>query len=226
MITRILTAIVALLLLVPLLIWGGVWGAGALFALVAGFSVYEMLGCCGLLKKWAVSLTSIAVSALVAILPVWNMDAAVKAVVLGVPAIIVLFLIFAVITHANTDVERLLMFITLAILLLMVAFAVRMFIAGGTCFLLIGHLNHVHPRLPLPLRAIAGAGIVTMVELGIGLLVNRDFSVWDYREQAGNFLGQICPLFTFLWIPVSLMALFLHGLISHRMDGIKNHISL
>ncbi|MBQ5838388.1 MAG: phosphatidate cytidylyltransferase [Clostridia bacterium] len=115
MITRILTAIVALLLLVPLLIWGGVWGAGALFALVAGFSVYEMLGCCGLLKKWAVSLTSIAVSALVAILPVWNMDAAVKAVVLGVPAIIVLFLIFAVITHANTDVERLLMFITLAV---------------------------------------------------------------------------------------------------------------
>lgn len=115
MITRILTAIVALLLLVPLLIWGGVWGAGALFALVAGFSVYEMLGCCGLLKKWAVSLTSIAVSALVAILPVWNMDAAVKAVVLGVPAIIVLFLIFAVITHANTDVERLLMFITLAL---------------------------------------------------------------------------------------------------------------
>lgn len=115
MITRILTAIVALLLLVPLLIWGGVWGAGALFALVAGFSVYEMLGCCGLLKKWAVSLTSIAVSAFVAILPVWNMDAAVKAVVLGVPAIIVLFLIFAVITHANTDVERLLMFIALAV---------------------------------------------------------------------------------------------------------------
>lgn len=115
MITRILTAIVALLLLVPLLIWGGVWGAGALFALVAGFSVYEMLGCCGLLKKWAVSLTSIAVSALVAILPVWNMDAAVKAVVLGVPAIIVLFLIFAVITHANTDVERLLMFVALAV---------------------------------------------------------------------------------------------------------------
>ena len=25
-----------------------------------------------------------------------------------------------------------------------------MFVAGGTCFLLIGHLNHVRPRLPLP----------------------------------------------------------------------------
>lgn len=101
-----------------------------------------------------------------------------------------------------------------------------MFIAGGACFLLIGHLNHVHPRLPLPLRSVVGAGIVTMVELGIGLLVNRNFEVWDYRDQAGNFLGQICPLFTMLWIPVSLMALFLHELLSRRMEGIKGRVCL
>ena len=97
-----------------------------------------------------------------------------------------------------------------------------MFVAGGTCFLLIGHLNHVHPRLPLPLRAVAGAGIVTMVELGIGLLCNRGFEVWDYRDRAGNFLGQICPMFTVLWIPVSALALFLHTLLLQRMDGIKD----
>ena len=101
-----------------------------------------------------------------------------------------------------------------------------MFIAGGACFLLIGHLNHVHPRLPLPLRSVVGAGIVTMVELGIGLLVNRNFEVWDYRDQAGNFLGQICPLFTMLWIPVSLMPLFLHELLSRRMEGIKGRVCL
>ena len=45
MLTRILTAIVALILLIPLLVLGGVWGAGALFALLSGFCVYEMLGC-------------------------------------------------------------------------------------------------------------------------------------------------------------------------------------
>lgn len=101
-----------------------------------------------------------------------------------------------------------------------------MFVAGGTCFLLIGHLNRVRPRLPLPLRAVAGAGIVTMVELGIGLLVNRNYEVWDYRVQPGNFLGQICPLFTFLWIPVSLMALSLHELLCRRMDGIKDRAYL
>ena len=95
-----------------------------------------------------------------------------------------------------------------------------MFIAGGTCFLLIGQLNQVRPRLPLPLRAAVGAGIVTMVELGIGLLCNRNCEVWDYRERAGNFLGQICPAFTVLWIPVSMLALGLHALLSRRMDRI------
>ena len=96
-----------------------------------------------------------------------------------------------------------------------------MFVAGGTCFLLIGHLNHVRPRLPLPLRAVTGAGIVTMVELAIGLLCNRSYEVWDYRARAGNFLGQICPMFTALWIPVSLMALFLYDLFSGRLDRLS-----
>ena len=93
-----------------------------------------------------------------------------------------------------------------------------MFVAGGTCFLLIGHLNRVHPRLPLPLRCLVGAGIVTMVELAAGLLANRQFQVWDYRDRPGNFLGQICPLFTVLWIPVSLAALGLHTLLDERIS--------
>ena len=101
-----------------------------------------------------------------------------------------------------------------------------MFVAGGTCFLLIGHLNRVNPRLPLPLRAVAGAGIVTMVELGIGLLFNRSYEVWDYRSQPGNFIGQICPMFTVLWIPVSLFALVLHTVLYRRMDGIKGRAYL
>ena len=93
-----------------------------------------------------------------------------------------------------------------------------MFLAGGTCFVLIGQLNHVHPKLPVPLRALAGAGIVTMVEFAAGLLVNRDFGVWDYRDQPGNLMGQICPLFSTLWIPLSLLAIYLYGLMEARME--------
>ena len=85
-----------------------------------------------------------------------------------------------------------------------------MFAAGGLCLLLLGHLGEVKPRLPLPLRILAGAAIITMVELGTGLLVNRDYRVWDYRHQPGNFLGQICPQFCLLWIPVAALAMGLY----------------
>ena len=92
-----------------------------------------------------------------------------------------------------------------------------MFLAGGICFLLIGHLNEVEPRLPLWGQALAGAGIITMVELAFGLAVNRDFAVWDYRGMPLNFLGQICLPFTLLWIPVSLAAVGLYGFLSRRL---------
>ena len=93
-----------------------------------------------------------------------------------------------------------------------------MFLAGGTCFVLIGQLNHVHPKLPVPLRALVGAGIVTMVEFAAGLLVNREYAVWDYRDQPMNLMGQICPLFSALWIPLSLLAIYLYGLMEVQME--------
>ena len=95
---------------------------------------------------------------------------------------------------------------------------ISMFAAGGVCFLLIGQLGQVQPVLPWPLRAILGAGIITMVELAAGLLVNRRYQIWDYRGRPGNFLGQICPAFTLLWIPVALMAMGLYRWLDWRLD--------
>ena len=92
-----------------------------------------------------------------------------------------------------------------------------MFLAGGLCFLLIGHLQEVEPKLPVPLRAVAGALIITMVELGTGLAANRDYSVWDYRSQPGNLWGQICPAFTVLWIPVAMVAIWLYRALSRAI---------
>lgn len=95
---------------------------------------------------------------------------------------------------------------------------ISMFAAGGICFLLIGRLGNVKPRLPLPLRMLAGAGIITMVELAAGLIANRDHSVWDYRGMPGNFLGQICPAFCMLWVPVSLLAIGLYAWTDKKLD--------
>lgn len=92
-----------------------------------------------------------------------------------------------------------------------------MFLAGGTCFLLLGKLDAARPHLPLLLRGVTGAGVITMVELLAGLLFNRDYKVWDYRHLPVNFHGQICLRFFLLWIPVSLGAMALYRRISKKI---------
>ena len=95
-----------------------------------------------------------------------------------------------------------------------------MFLAGGTCFLILGKLNAARPRLPLVLRGIAGAGVITMIELLAGLIFNRDYSVWDYRHLPMNFHGQICLRFFLLWIPISLGAMWLYSRVQQYFAGL------
>lgn len=93
---------------------------------------------------------------------------------------------------------------------------VSMFVAGGVCFLLLGRLSRAKSRLSLSMRAVVGAGIITAVELVTGLLCNREYGVWDYRQVPMNFLGQICLPYSLLWIPVSLGAMALYDLVDRR----------
>ena len=91
---------------------------------------------------------------------------------------------------------------------------ISMFAAGGICFLLLGKLRH------LPGRLVLGPAVITAVELVTGLLVNRDYAVWDYRSVPGNFLGQICPVYTLLWLPLSLAAMALYAAAERVLDRI------
>ena len=83
-----------------------------------------------------------------------------------------------------------------------------MFQLGGVCFLAIGGISRI--RLPLSLRLVVCSIVITALELLTGLLVNRDFGVWDYRQMPLNFLGQICLPFSLLWVPVSLAGMHLY----------------
>lgn len=93
---------------------------------------------------------------------------------------------------------------------------ISMFAAGGVCFLLLGGLR----RLRLRERLLLGPLVITAVELGVGLLVNRDYTVWDYRDVPGNFLGQICPAYCLLWLPLSLAAMALYPQVAGLLDRI------
>ena len=93
-----------------------------------------------------------------------------------------------------------------------------MFLAGGASLLLIGQLNRTQPRLALPLRALTGAGIITMVELAAGLLFNRDYTVWDYRGLPGNWRGQICPRDFLLWLVLATLVLLIYDPLEKLVD--------
>ncbi len=116
--TRTITAIICLLILVPILVFGGAWGAGISFALICGFSVYEMLVCCGLQKNLLVSIPSVLFTPFCAILPVAIYPHTLLLIgfmLMSIPVVLVCFLFYGVSAHKKVDIERLLMFFGLAI---------------------------------------------------------------------------------------------------------------
>ena len=88
-----------------------------------------------------------------------------------------------------------------------------MFILGGVCFVLIGAINEVIPwEMPLVLQGVIGSAcIVTPLEFVTGCIVNLwlGWNVWDYSNIPFNVMGQICLLFSALWVVVSAAAVVL-----------------
>ena len=84
-----------------------------------------------------------------------------------------------------------------------------MFLLGGGCFLLLGKIRRL--SVPLPAKIALGAAGITAGELAVGLLVNRDHGVWDYRALPLNFRGQICLGYSLLWLPVAWMGMHIYG---------------
>ena len=87
-----------------------------------------------------------------------------------------------------------------------------MFAAGGTSFLLLGRLKEQPPWI----KALAGAGIITAVELTTGILLNRHYRIWDYRDVPLNYKGQICLPYSLLWMPVALAGTEIYGLLDRK----------
>ena len=96
-----------------------------------------------------------------------------------------------------------------------------MFVLGGLCFLLIGHMGKVEPRLPLLARMVMGAVICTAGELLFGLLFNRGYRIWDYRGQPWNLGGQICLMFSVMWIALSGAAMWLYDWCEKMLERFK-----
>ena len=97
-----------------------------------------------------------------------------------------------------------------------------MFVLGGLCFIGLGLINEVLPwDMPLWQQVLIGACIVTVLEFLTGCIVNLwlGWGVWDYSGLPGNALGQICPQYCLLWLPVSLAGIVLDDWLRYRWFG-------
>lgn len=87
-----------------------------------------------------------------------------------------------------------------------------MLIVGGLCGVLVGAINQ-RPgfyRAPVIVQSVAGALIVLAVEFVSGCVLNLwlGLGVWDYSNQPGNVLGQVCPAFALLWFFIMPLAIW------------------
>ena len=96
---------------------------------------------------------------------------------------------------------------------------VSMFIVGGLCLVVIGLLNEIYSwDLYFELQVIIGDIIVLILEFCSGLIVNiwLGLNVWDYSNMKFNILGQICPQFALIWLPIIFVAILLDDWIRYR----------
>lgn len=95
-----------------------------------------------------------------------------------------------------------------------------MFFLGGLCFVCLGLINEVIPwEMPLWQQMVIGACIITALEFLTGCVVNLwlGWCVWDYSQLLGNVLGQVCPQYFILWLPVALAGIILDDWLRFRL---------
>lgn len=97
-----------------------------------------------------------------------------------------------------------------------------MFVLGGICFIYLGLINEVLSwDTPLWMQLLFGVEGITFFEFLTGCIVNLGlgWNVWDYSNMPGNILGQICPQYSLLWVPVSLIGIVLDDWIRYKTFG-------
>lgn len=93
---------------------------------------------------------------------------------------------------------------------------ISMLILAGLVFIAVDLLNEIWSwELQLVWQILIGTVIATLGEFVTGCIVNLwlGLNVWSYEGMWGNVLGQICPQFTLIWMPIILLAIVLADVI-------------
>lgn len=95
--------------------------------------------------------------------------------------------------------------------------------AGGICFLFFGTISEKMKKASLFVKSIVGSGVVTAIELVFGIIFNVILkkNVWDYSKMPLNLGGQVCFLYSFLWMLLSIIFIPFASFINKRLQKSK-----
>lgn len=98
-----------------------------------------------------------------------------------------------------------------------------MFWVGGICFILIGIINEITPKMPLVRQMLLSAIIITAIEFISGCILNLrlEWNIWDYSDEFGDILGQICVKHSIYWFLLSSIGIVVDDYIRYFLFGEK-----
>lgn len=94
---------------------------------------------------------------------------------------------------------------------------ISMGILGGICLILVGLINEIFKKIPLLYQGFIGSIIITLLEYCTGVLLNIKLGlhIWDYSNLPFNVDGQVCLLFSLIWVLLSVVASIIDDSIRH-----------
>lgn len=94
-----------------------------------------------------------------------------------------------------------------------------MLCAGGLSFLGLSTISKTMKNSNLFKKALAGCGIITAVEFIFGIIFNLILKkdVWDYSRMPLNIKGQVCALYSFFWLILSMIFVPLSGKVRNKL---------
>ena len=94
-----------------------------------------------------------------------------------------------------------------------------MLFAGGLSFLGLSKISQKFKNSCLFAKAIAGCVFITTIELIFGIVFNVILKrkVWDYSKMPLNLGGQVCAIYSFYWLLLSLLFIPLSDKVRSKM---------
>lgn len=95
-----------------------------------------------------------------------------------------------------------------------------MLTAGGISFLGLSRISNHMKKASLLKKSIVGCGFITTVEYIYGVIFNIILkkNVWDYSKMPLNISGQICALYSFFWIILSMLFIPFADKLQNRLE--------